>query len=330
MNNDIPPSQHRPLALVLLVLTFILAGCDNDDCDFTPPPASLTVTVTAYSLADGSVLHARQETIVAPTDDGTLPAREKTYASPDVKGYLLAEDQTVQLPAVSRGQQVHFSVSFFLPSVFRLVEKSEGTVVASTPVGTETDEVIDFTFIPGTSEEIEFTVKAESRITNIDEVLEYIEGLFPQTRGTEDEKKIKEALIECMTPGFQTKSYRLKRNRDEGYWKWVESKMEDIAQLWEGEGNVFSVQLRPNIEEVNRPITGEGNSDSETRIEISREYITVNETYSYEAVIQGKLYVVENIKVEAVRTEVKLTYLNAGGSGQIGDWKPVTGEGVVD
>ena len=332
--------------LILLVFALILAGCNNDDCDFTPPPATLTVTVTAYSLEDGSVLHTGQETITAETDDGSLPAQEKTYASPEVEDFLAADEQTVQLPAVSPGQQMHFSVSFFLPSLLRFVEKSESTLVSSTPVSTETDEVIKFTFIPGVAEEIELPIKAGSRITNMEEVLEYIDGLFPETKG------IFVDGVELSTGQKKATMVTTTKNSNTIYDERANGAIEETIQFGEqffprlvvtvdeddfkspphlkGYKEPHAPGSQPELEEVNKPEGEELNPNISLAVEIDRKYITTNRTYDNTVVIQGKSYTVKGIQVKTMHTEITITYLNAGSSGQIGDWKPVTGEGVAD
>ena len=165
------------LALAAVALTTVVfTSCEKEEFNVEPvelPNASATVVVTVYDLATGNIISdlSKTETITAASD-GTIAATTKTYEA-SKEGYF-SGSVTVSIPALAKGQYAYIPANIYLQSYL-----SATTIIV--------DEPLKVTSYTNTEEKaidknLSLTVKAGQRITNIDEVKNYIESIAPSAR----------------------------------------------------------------------------------------------------------------------------------------------------
>ena len=199
------------LALAAVALTTVVfTSCEKEECNVEPvelPNASATVVVTVYDLATGNIISdlSKTETITAASD-GTIAATTKTYEA-SKEGYF-SGSVTVSIPALAKGQYAYIPANIYLQSYLSaakdpvITEDPETTIIV--------DEPLKVTSYTNTEEKaidknLSLTVKAGQRITNIDEVKNYIESIAPSARNmsSAEVNKVLNALVNSYNSGIQ-------------------------------------------------------------------------------------------------------------------------------
>ena len=199
------------LALAAVALTTVVfTSCEKEEFNVEPvelPNASATVVVTVYDLATGNIISdlSKTETITAASD-GTIAATTKTYEA-SKEGYF-SGSVTVSIPALAKGQYAYIPANIYLQSYLSaakdpvITEDPETTIIV--------DEPLKVTSYTNTEEKaidknLSLTVKAGQRITNIDEVKNYIESIAPSARNmsSAEVNKVLNALVNSYNSGIQ-------------------------------------------------------------------------------------------------------------------------------
>lgn len=210
---------NAKLALATVALTSAMfTSCEKEEFNVAPvelEPASATVAITVYDLADGSIVEGASITengaaiasnpfVIPAGADGKIAAVTRTFAATKVD-YLGGEGQAV-VPALNKGQFALIPVSIFMQQELNAAKDVEVK---------QDEESVEPTEEPKTQEggantgdeakNMDFTYKAKvgQEITNLPAVNAYIDAL-PATKALSDAdvKKVLKALVKSYSPGI--------------------------------------------------------------------------------------------------------------------------------